>query len=149
MRLRAHLNRAVQVRYLADTARPVTESNCAGAITPGGEQLEVNDQSVTTSSSEGNVNSIRSAVLASPPGIGEARNKIVLPAWREWIASGRGPQMVGDRMIGSLDVGESGNHGGGNEGVRRGQSVRSSEEASNDRGAKGRRKVELCQRQIE
>jgi hypothetical protein len=30
----------------------------------------------------------------------------------------------------------------GNEGVRRGQSVRSSEEASNDRGAKGRREVE-------
>ena len=47
MRLRAHLNSAVKVRDLADTVRPVTERNCIGAISPGGEQLEVNDQSVT------------------------------------------------------------------------------------------------------
>ena len=68
VRLRAHLNGAVKVRYLADTVRPVTESNCIGAISPGGEQLEVNDQSVTRTSLEDNVNSIRSAVLASPLG---------------------------------------------------------------------------------
>jgi hypothetical protein len=47
VRLRAHLNSAVKVRDLADTVGPVTESNCIGAISPGGEQLEVNDQSVT------------------------------------------------------------------------------------------------------
>ena len=47
MRLRAHLDSRVQVPDLADTVGPVTESNCAGAIPPGGEQLEVNEQSVT------------------------------------------------------------------------------------------------------
>ena len=47
MRLKAHSNSAVKVRDLADTVGPVTESNCIGAISPGGEQLEVNDQSVT------------------------------------------------------------------------------------------------------
>jgi hypothetical protein len=47
VRLKAHLNSAVKVRDLADTVRPVTESNCTGAIPPGGEQLEVNNQSVT------------------------------------------------------------------------------------------------------
>ena len=47
MRLRVHLNSAVKVRDLADIVGPVTESNCIGAISPGGEQLEVNDQSVT------------------------------------------------------------------------------------------------------
>src|SRR5205809_5629109 len=47
VRLRAHLDSGVKVPDLADTEGPVTESNCIGAITPGGEQLEVNDQSVT------------------------------------------------------------------------------------------------------
>jgi hypothetical protein len=37
----------VKVPDLADTVRPVTESNCIGAIPPGGKQLKVNDQSVT------------------------------------------------------------------------------------------------------
>ena len=49
MRLRAHLNSRVKVPDLADTVGPATESNCAGAIPPGGEQLEVNEQSVTQS----------------------------------------------------------------------------------------------------
>ena len=75
MRLRAHLDSRVKVPDLADTARPVTEGNCAGAITPGGEQLEVNDQSVTPSFSEDTVNSIRLAVLASLRLKGEARTK--------------------------------------------------------------------------
>ena len=47
------MNSRVRVPDLADTVEPVTESNCAGAITSGGEQLEVNDQSVTTSSLNG------------------------------------------------------------------------------------------------
>ena len=49
MRLRAHRNSRVKVPDLADTVGPVTESNCIGAITPGGEQLDVNHQSVTRS----------------------------------------------------------------------------------------------------
>ena len=52
MRLKAHLNRRVKVPDLADTVGPVIESNCAGAITPGGEQLEMNNQSVTHVPSE-------------------------------------------------------------------------------------------------
>ncbi len=48
VRLRAHWNSRVKVPDLADTVGPVTESNCIGATSPGGEQLEVNYQSVTT-----------------------------------------------------------------------------------------------------
>ena len=48
VRLRALMNGRVKVPDLANTLGPVTESNCIGAIPPGGEQLEVNDQSVTT-----------------------------------------------------------------------------------------------------
>ena len=43
VRLKALMNSRVKVPDLADTEGPVTESNCIGAITPGGEQLEVND----------------------------------------------------------------------------------------------------------
>ena len=65
MRLSAHLDSRVKVPDLADTARPVTEVTAPGAISLGGEQLEVNDQSVTPSFSEDTVNSIRSAWLAT------------------------------------------------------------------------------------
>ena len=140
MRLRAHLNSRVKVPDLADTVGPVTESNCAGAIPPGGKQLEVNDQSVTRSGSPDKVNSIRSAVLASLRSTGRSPNKIVPPALREWNASGGEPQMVGDGMVGSLsDVNQGTTAGGIRAG--RGQSLRSSEEAGNDRGAKGGRDV--------
>jgi hypothetical protein len=47
-------------------------------------------------------------------------------------------------MVGSSNDVNQGTTVEGNQRVRRGQSVRSSEEASNDRGAKGRRKVVLC-----
>jgi hypothetical protein len=145
VRLRAHLNSVVKVRDLADTVRPVTESNCIGAIPPGGEQLEVNDQSVTPElQARSRVNSIRSAVLASLLGKRRRPNKTVLPALREWSASGGKPQMVGDRMVGSSSDVNQGTTVDGNDRVRRGQSVRSSQEAGNDRGAKGRRKVEPC-----
>jgi len=53
VRLRAHLNSRVRVPDLADTVEPVTESNCAEAITSGGKQLKVNNQSVTPSSLNG------------------------------------------------------------------------------------------------
>ena len=147
MRLRAHLNSAVKVRDLADTVGPVIESNCIGAISPGGEQLKVKDQSVTATSLAGG-----QCELDSVGGFGEparerrSPNKMMLPAWSQWKATGRKPQMVGDRMVRSSGVVKPGTTMGGNERVHRGQSVRSSEETSNDRGAKGRRKVERCER---
>ena len=49
--------------------------------------------------------------------------------------------MVGDGMFGSSDDVNQGTTVGGDERAGRGQSVRSSEEAGNDRGAKGRRNV--------
>jgi hypothetical protein len=142
VRLRAHSNSRVRVPDLADTVGPITESNCAGATSPGGEQLEVNEQSVTRFPSGNKVNSIRSAVLASLLAQRRSPNKIVRPALREWIASGREPQMVGDGMLGSSsDVNQGTTAGGIRAG--RGQSPRSSEEAGNDRGAKGDRDVVL------
>lgn len=66
VRLRAHLNSRVRVPDLADTVEPVTESNCAGAIPPGGKQLKVKHQSVTKSWSQDTVNLIRSAVSGEP-----------------------------------------------------------------------------------
>jgi hypothetical protein len=132
----------VKVPDLADTVGPVTESNCAGAITPGGKHLEVNDQSVTRSGSPDKVNSFRSAVLASLRSTGRSPNKIVPPALREWNASGGEPQMIGDGMVGrSSDVNQGTTADG--ERIGRGQSPRSSEEAGNDRGAKGGRDVVL------
>lgn len=142
MRLRAHLNSRVEVPDLADTVGPVTESNCAGAIPPGGEQLEVNKQSVTGLDIRRQVNSIRSAVLASLRAKRRSPNKIERPALREWSASGREPQMVGDGMFGSSSDVNQGTTAGG-ERASRGQSPRSSEEAGNDRGAKGDRDVVL------
>ena len=142
VRLRAHRNSRVQVPDLADTVGPVTESNCIGAIPPGGEQLNVNHQSVTPS-----VRRAGQSELDSVGGSGEpasqrrSPNKIVRPALREWSASGRGPQMVGDRMVGSSGDVNQGTTAGDDPRACRGQSVRSSQETSNDRGAKGRRKA--------
>ena len=101
----------------------------------------MNEQSVTTIPRIGNkVNSIRSAGLASRHSPGEAHNKIALPAQREWNAAGGGPQMIGDGMHGSSrDVNQGTTAGGQRTG--RGQSPHSSDEASNDRGAKEGRDV--------
>ena len=49
--------------------------------------------------------------------------------------------MVGDGMVGSSGAVNQGTTAGGEERAGRGQSVRSSWEAGNDRGAKGRRNV--------
>ena len=124
VRLRAHLNRRVKVPDLAITLGPVTESNCAGAIPPGGKQLELNEQSVTRLDTQRQVNSIRSAVLASLQAQRRSPNEIVRPALREWIASGREPQMVGDGMFGSSSDVNQGTTAGG-ERASRGQSPRS------------------------
>src|SRR5258708_5988635 len=144
VRVRGHWNSRVKVRDLADTEGPVTESNCIGAIPPGGEQLEVNHQSVTPSVRRGG-----QSELDSVGGFGElasarrSPNKIERPALREWSASGREPRMVGDRMVGGYGDGNQGSTAGDDERACRGQSVRSRQEAGNDRGAKGRRKVVL------
>ena len=68
-------------------------------------------------------------------------NEIVPAALREWIAAAGAPQVVGDSMVGSHREVNQGTTAGGDERACRGQSVRSSVEAGNDRGAKGRRNV--------
>jgi hypothetical protein len=65
--VRLQLHRICEVKVLAGVFwHPVTKSNCVAARR-GGEQLEVNDQSVTQ------VNSIRPAVVASLLDTGEAQ----------------------------------------------------------------------------
>jgi hypothetical protein len=58
-------------------------------------------------------------------------------------ASSRDPQMTGDGMVGSSSDVNQGTTAGGKR-ASRGQSPRSSEEAGNDRGAKGGRDVVLA-----
>src|ERR1039457_4062674 len=142
VRLRAHWNSRVKVPDLADTEGPATESNCIGAIPPGGEQLEVNHQSVTAPvrrDGESELDSVGGS--GEPASPGRSPNKIERPALRQWNASGREPRRVGDRMRGSSGDVNQGTTVGDDERACRGQSVHSSEEASNDRGAKGRRKA--------
>src|SRR5258707_4653544 len=101
VRLRAHWNSRVKVPDLADTEGPVTESNCIGAIPPGGEQLEVNHQSVTPSVRRGG-----QSELDSVGGFGElasarrSPDKIEPPAVREWSASRPVSRIAGGRMVG-------------------------------------------------
>src|ERR1019366_160619 len=86
VRLKAHSNSAVKVRDLADTVGPVIESNCTGAITPGGKQLKVNNQSVTPSLLERRFQSELDSAggFGEPATIRRSPNKIVLSALREW-----------------------------------------------------------------
>jgi len=142
VRLRAIADSGVKVPDLADTVGPVSERNCIGAKSPGGEQQEENDQAVTPwQLCCHKVNSIRPMVLASLCPQERSPNKIVPTAQREWNAAVGAPWVVGDSMVGSQRVVNQGTTAGGDERACRGQSVRSSEEAGNDRGAKGRRKV--------
>jgi hypothetical protein len=65
--VRVQVHRISKVKVLAGVLwHPVTEGNCVAARR-GGEQPEVNDESVTRG------NSIRPTVVASPLGNGEAR----------------------------------------------------------------------------
>ena len=147
VRLRAHWNSRVKVPDLANTVGPVTESNCIGATTSGGEQLEVNHQSVTRTVRKGGQGELDSVGGSGEPASARrSPNEIVRPALREWNASGREPQMVGDRMVGSSGDVNQGTTAGDDERVCRGQSARSSEEVGNDHGAKGRRKAVLAAR---
>ncbi len=105
----------------------------------------MNDQSVTTISLAGGQRELDSVGgFGEPARDRRSPNKMRLPAWRQWTAIGREPQMVGGRMDRSLDDVKQGTTADGNAGARRGQSIHSSEETGNDRGAKGCRKVEPC-----
>jgi hypothetical protein len=143
----------VGVRSCAVKNRAVSNRNCVAAMR-GGEQRNENDQSVTQAIG---VDSRRE--LDSVGVCGRVCERKTKPAKRaqgeepNCRASGRSPdhtQMVGDGMVGRpLDrnqgdppvlveaVGKQSTPLAGGS-----QSVRSSEEAGNDRGAKGRRKVE-------
>ena len=133
----------MRVPDLADTVGPIAERNCIGAIPPGGEQREANDQSVTTS------RHTETRELDSVGGSGESATVKTKPernraASAEGVdAAGGEPWMVGDGLVGSSGDVNQGTTAGGDERAGRGQSVRSSWEAGNDRGAKGRRKVVL------
>jgi hypothetical protein len=100
---------------------PVTKGNCV-AMRRGGEQLEVNDQSVTQ------VNSIRPAVVASLLVTGEASvtlgpKRAATEMWSGMPGNekprnvpGR-RQVVGDGMIGRFDDKTQGELGGNKAGV--------------------------------
>ncbi len=142
MRLKALIDSRVKVPDPADTVRPVSERNCIGAIPPGGEHRDENDQAVTSwRLNRHRVNSIRPVVLASLRTQERSPNEIGPAAQREWIAAVGAPQVVGDSMVGSQRDVNQGTTVGGEDRAYRGQSVPSSWEAGNDRGAKGRRSV--------
>jgi hypothetical protein len=153
VRLRGQWDRAVEVRFCAVKSRAVSNRNCVAAMR-GGEQRNENDQSVTQVVSEDSRRELDSVGVD-----GRVFERKTKPAKRaigdepNRRATGRSPvvaPMVGDRMVGSprAEIRET----------RRGQaafmaavpeeppggsqSVRSSVEAGNDRGAKGRRKVD-------
>jgi hypothetical protein len=149
VRLRRRGDRAVEVRSCAVKNRAVSNRNCVAARR-GGEQRNENDQSVTQTTRMGRRRELDSVgvdgrafeLKAKPVGAG------VNP-----LAAGRSPvvaPMVGDGMAGSPPAiiretrrGQAAFMAGKPEEPPGGsQSVRSSEEAGNDRGAKGRRKVD-------
>ena len=139
----------MKVRSCAVKNRAVSNRNCV-AVRRGGEQRNENDQSVT----QGGPEAVRRE-LDSVGVDGRAFERKVKPvgAGINPLAAGRSPvvaPMVGDGMAGSppaiiretrreqaafMALWPEEPPGGS-------QSVRSSEEAGNDRGAKGRRKVD-------
>jgi len=131
----------------------VTESNCV-TVRWGGEQLEVNCQSVTI------VNSIRPSVVASLPSSGEAQVTLLSRhsdeigesrfrgkpcASNHTIAKGR-QGVVGDGMVGRFsnvkqgDLGDFQASKAGRSGVRASIVAK---KPGNSGGAKGRRKMDV------
>ena len=140
----------MEVCFCAVKSRAVSNRNCVAARR-GGEQRNENDQSVTQTARMG-----RRSELDSVGVDGRAFERMAKPvgAGANPLAAGRSPvvaPMVGDGMAGShieiiretrwgqtvFMAGKPEEPPGGS------QSVRSSGEAGNDRGAKGRRKVEV------
>ena len=149
VRLRRREDGAVEVRSCAVKNRAVSNRNCVAARR-GGEQRNENDQSVTQG--------CRMAVRRELDSVGvdgrafERKAKPV-GAGVNPLAAGRSPvvtPMVGDGMAGSPPAiiretrrGQAAFMAKSPEEPSDGsQSVRSSDETGNDRGAKGRRKVD-------
>ena len=139
----------MEVRSCAVKNRAVSNRNCV-AVMRGGEQRNENDQSVTQTARVG-----RRRELDSVGVDGRAFERKVKPvgAGANPLAAGRSPVvalMVGDGMAGSPPAiiretrrGQAAFMAAKPEEPPGGsQSVRSSQEAGNDRGAKGRRKVD-------
>src|SRR6185503_20789962 len=149
VRLRRRGDRAVEVRSCAVKNCAVSNRNCV-AVMRGGEQRNENDQSVTQTARVG-----RRRELDSVGVDGRAFEREVKPvgAGANPLAAGRSPVvalMVGDGMVGSPPAIIRETRRGQavfmavkpEEPPEGSQSVRSSGEAGNDRGAKGRRKVD-------
>ena len=153
VRLRGQWDRAVEVRFYVVKSRVVSNRNCVAAMR-GGEQRNENDQSVTQVVPEDSRRELDSVGVD-----GRVFERKTKPAKRaiggepNRRATGRSPvdaPMVGDRMVGSprAEIRETRWEQaafmatGSEEPPSGSQSVRSSEEAGNDRGAKGRRKVD-------
>ena len=154
VRLRRRVDKAVRVRFCAVKNRAVSNRNCV-AVRRGGEPRNENDQSVTQTVRMGSRGELDSVGVG-----GRVCERLTKPAKRtrgggpKRRAAGRSPvvaPMVGDGMAGSPSAiiretrrgqavfmaARSEEPPGGS------QSVRSSSEAGNDRGAKGRRKVDV------
>jgi len=149
VRLRRREDKTVGVRFCAVRSRAVSNRNCVVA-TRGGEQRNENDQSVTQVC---RVVSCRELDSVGVDGRAFERQAKPVGAGANPLAAGRSPvvaPMVGDGMAGSRPEiiretcrGKTAFMAPSPEEPPGGsQSVRSSEEAGNDRGAKGRRKVE-------
>src|SRR5258707_397171 len=153
VRLRGPGDRAVKVRLCAVKSRAVSKRNCDAAML-GGEQRNENDQSVTQA-----VQKDRRGELDSVGVDGRAFERLAKPVKRaigeelKRRTSGRTPDvapMVGDGMAGSQPAIIRETRQGQAEFMAAtpeeppggSQSIRSSEEAGNDRGAKGCRKGE-------
>ena len=154
VRLRRREDGAVEVRSHAVKNRAVSNRNCV-AVRRGGEQRNENDQSVTQTARRG-----RRRELDSVGVDGRAFERVAKPVKRaigeepNRRTAGRSPDdtlMVGDGMAGSRPAiiretrrGQAVFMASAPEEPPGGsQSVRSSCEAGNDRGAKGCRKVDV------
>ncbi len=148
VRLSRRWDGAVEVGFCAVKSRAVSDRNCV-AVRRGGEQRNENDQSVTQATPAGGRGELDSVGVD-----GRAFERVAKPveAGVNPLAAGRSPvvaPMVGDGMAGSPGVIIRETRRGQAECMAKlpeappggSQSVRSSGEAGNDRGAKGRRKV--------
>jgi hypothetical protein len=150
VRLSRRWDGAVEVGFCAVKSRAVSNRNCV-AVRRGGEQRNENDQSVTQTAQAGGRGELDSVGVD-----GRAFERVAKPvgAGVNPLAAGRSPVVA--PMVGA---GMAGSPGAIIRETRRGQaafmakspeeppggsqSVRSSDEAGNDRGAKGRRKVDV------
>jgi hypothetical protein len=153
VRLRGRGDRTVEVRFCAVKNRAVSNRNCVAAMR-GGEQRGENDQSVTQAVRGDGRRELDSVGVG-----GRVCERMTKPAKRalggepKRRAAGRSPDvapMVGDGMAGSPSAviretrwGQAAFMATRPEEPPVGsQRVRSSDEAGNDRGAKGHRKVD-------